>query len=46
MAEMSSAIVCPVLFKQIARTERHRLRERLSKGVGERQKDRESVLRK
>lgn len=38
MAEMSSTIVCPILFKQIARTERHRLRERTSKGEGERQK--------
>lgn len=41
MAEMSSTIVCPILFKQIARAERHRLRERLSKGEGERQKERE-----
>lgn len=44
MAEMSSTIVCPILFKQIARAERHRLRERTSKGEGERQKERESAL--
>lgn len=44
MAEMSATIVCPILFKQIARAERHRLRERLSKGEGERQKERECAL--
>lgn len=43
MAEMSSTIVCPILFKQIARAERqtegkNEQRER------ERQKERESAL--
>lgn len=37
MAEMSSTIVCPILFKQIARTERHRGKER-ARQRGERQK--------
>lgn len=49
MAEMSSAIVCPVLFKQIVRAGRRGLRERLGKGesVGwERQKEKECALRK
>lgn len=44
MAEMSGTIVCPILFKQIARAERHRLRERASQGEGDRQKGRESAL--
>lgn len=34
MAEMSRTIVCPILFKQIARAGRHRLRERASEGRG------------
>lgn len=44
MAEMSSTIVCPILFKQIARAERHKLRERTSMGEGKRQKESESAL--
>lgn len=40
MAEMSSTIVWPILFKQIARAERHRDAPRLSMGEGERQKER------
>ncbi len=41
MAEMSSTIVCPILFKQIAKADRLRLREGTSEGEGERQKERE-----